>query len=225
LRGGNTRWLGLESSGLKLKTSVSVFCVTLNGELIASYGLSDELRPESLDVVKTLQEKRVDVYLVSGDNDAATTEIARQLGISTSKVQSNVLPADKATFVKDLQTQTHSPVIFCGDGINDAAALAQADVGISFISASQITSSSATVLFLSNDLAAILTLRTLSRRVYNRIVVNFVWAGVYNFFAICLAAGVFVVWRVEPKWAGIGEFISVMPVVIVGWSLKWMSGM
>lgn len=222
LRGGNMRWLGVVDSGL---TGVdgSVFCVTLNGQLIASYGLSDELRPESVDVVKALHAKKVDVYLVSGDNEVAANDIAKKLGISASKVQSNVLPGDKAHFVRDLQTRSQSPVIFCGDGINDAAALSQADIGISFVSASELTSSSATVLLLSNDLSSVLTLLTLSRRVYHRILVNFCWAGVYNLFAICLAAGVFVVWRIEPQWAGIGEFISVMPVVIVGWSLKWKS--
>jgi len=222
LRGGNMRWLGVVKSGLTAVNG-SVFCVTLNGELIASYGLSDELRPESVDVVKSLQERKVDVYLVSGDNAGAASEIAKKLGIPKSRVQSNVLPAEKAQFIRNLQQQSKSPVIFCGDGINDAAALSQANIGISFVSASELTSSSATVLFLSSDLSSILTLITLSRRVYHRILLNFCWAGVYNLFAICLAAGVFVVWRIEPQWAGIGEFISVMPVVIVGWSLKWQN--
>ena len=219
LRGGNTKWLGVDS-GLRGKNG-SVFCVTLNGTLIASYGLSDELRVESCHVVKTLRERNVEVYLLSGDNAAAAMEIARELDIPESRVHSNVLPADKAEFVANLRSRLEAPIIFCGDGINDAAALAQADVGISFVSASEITSSSATVLFLSNDLWSILTLFTLSRRVYRRILLNFAWAGIYNLFAISLAAGVFVVWRIEPKWAGIGEVISVMPVVIVGWSLKW----
>jgi Cd2+-exporting ATPase len=219
LRGGSIAWLEVNNP-LKGE-NLSTFFVTFNDQLIAAYGLSDEVRPESLNVVTRLQSRGIQVYLVSGDLAAPAEEIARNLGIPQANVKSNVLPADKAQFVQAMQYQSHAPVVFCGDGINDAAALAQADIGISFVSASEITSSSATVLFLSNDLWSLLTLLNLSRRVYRRIVINFLWAGIYNFFAICLAAGVLVVWRIDPKWAGIGEVVSVMPVVIVGWSLKW----
>ena len=219
LRGGSISWLQIKNP-LKGE-NLSTFFVTLNDRLIAAYGLSDEVRPESLDVVTRLQSRGIEVYLVSGDLAAPAEEIARNLGIPQTNVKSNVLPADKAQFIQTLQNQSHAPVVFCGDGINDAPALSQADIGISFISASEITSSSATVLSLSNDPRSLLTLLNLSRRVYRRIVINFAWAGIYNLFAICLAAGVLVVWRIEPKWAGIGEVVSVMPVVIVGWSLKW----
>ena len=219
LRGGSISWLKLENP---LKDgNLSTFFVTLNDRLIAAYGLSDELRPESLGIVTKLQSRGIGVYLLSGDLAAPAKEIARNLGIPLTNVKSNVLPADKAEFIQTLQWQSRAPVVFCGDGINDAPALSQADIGISFVSASEITSSSATVLFLSNDLWSLLTLLNLSRRVYRRIVVNFAWAAIYNLFAICLAAGVLVVWRIEPKWAGIGEVVSVMPVIIVGWSLKW----
>jgi Cd2+-exporting ATPase len=219
LRGGSVSWLQIENP---LKNAyLSTFCVTLNNQLLAVYGLADEPRIESIEVINTLQSRDIEVYLLTGDHPAAALEIAKLLGIQQTHVKSNVLPADKADFVRTLQRQSQAPVLFCGDGINDAPALSQADVGISFVSASEITSSSATVLFLSNDLLSLVTLLNLSLRVYRRIVINFAWAGIYNLFAICLAAGVFVVWRIEPKWAGIGEVISVMPVVIVGWSLKW----
>ena len=219
LRGGSISWLEVENP--LEDRSLSTFFVAFNDRLIAAYGLSDEVRPESLNVVMRLQSKGIEVYLVSGDLAAPVKQIARNLGIPQANVKSNVLPADKAQLVQALQRQSHAPVVFCGDGINDAPALSQADIGISFISASEITSSSSTVLFLSNDLWSLLTLLNLSRRVFRRIVANFIWAGIYNLFAICLAAGVLVVWRIEPQWAGIGEVISVMPVVIVGWSLKW----
>jgi Cu2+-exporting ATPase len=221
LRGGSAEWLEIDNpfSGQHLST----FAVKLDDKLLAVYGLADELRPESLDVVKAMQAKNIDVYIVSGDNSAAVHSLARTLGIPDTHVKANVLPGNKSEIVHALQSQSQFPVIFCGDGINDAPALSQANVGISFVSAAEITSSSADVLLLSNNLQSLLELMGLSRRVCHRIVLNFVWAGVYNLFAICLAAGVFVVWRIEPKWAGIGEVVSVLPVVIVGWSLRWSS--
>lgn len=219
IKGGNEMWLGI--SNPLSRRNLSTFCVTLDGKLIAAYGLTDELRDESAEVVKSLQGKGIQVYLVSGDNTTSTLSVARKLDIPVYNIRSDVLPADKAHFVQQLQSQSKAPVLFCGDGINDAPALSAADVGISFISAAEITSSSSSVLLLTNDLQSVTELMNLSRRVYRRIIMNFVWAGIYNFFAIALAAGALVVWRIEPKWAGIGEFISVMPVIIVGWSLRW----
>ena len=220
LRGGSISWLEVEYT-LKGQ-NLSTFCVALNDRLLALYGLSEEIRPESLEIVTTLQSKGIEVFLVTGDIRAPAEKIARNLGIPQTHVKSEVLPKDKAEFVQALQFQSHAPVLFCGDGINDAPALSQAHIGISFVSASQITSTSATVLFLSDNLSSLLTLRSLSKQVYLRIVVNFVWAAIYNLFAICLAAGVAVVWRIEPRWAGIGEVVSIMPIILIGWSLKWM---
>jgi Cd2+-exporting ATPase len=219
IKGGSPAWLGVHSS--ITRRSLSTFCVTLDGKLIAAYGLADELRPESSKVVKSLQANGVQVYLVSGDNTTSAHAIGRKIDIPMWNIRSNVLPAEKAQFIKELQIQTRAPVLFCGDGVNDAPALAAADVGISFVSAAEITSSAATILLLSNDLWSLSELMNLSRRVYRRIILNFVWAGIYNFFAIALAAGALVVWRIEPRWAGIGELVSVMPVIVVGWSLKW----
>jgi Cd2+-exporting ATPase len=219
LRGGSASWLEIDKP--LTDRNLSVFCATLDGRLIAVYGLSDELRAESRNVVEMIHSKNIEVYLVSGDTEASALETARKLGIPESHVKSCALPADKAQIIQSLQHQSRAPVVFCGDGINDAPALSQADIGISFVSASEITSSAAAVLFLSNDLSSLLTLFRLSRRVYRRIIVNFAWAGIYNLVAICLSAGVFVVWRIEPQWAGIGEIVSIMPVIVVGWSLKW----
>jgi Cd2+-exporting ATPase len=200
---------------------LSTFCVSLDGKLLAVYGLADELRAESNDVVKSLHAKGIEVYIVSGDNPSAVSNLAHTIGIPDTHVKANVLPAGKSEFVRTLQSQSRSPVIFCGDGINDAPALSQANVGISFVSAAEIAASAADVLFLSTNLHSLLELIGLSRKVHHRVLLNFAWAGVYNLFAICLAAGVLVVWRIEPRWAGIGELVSVLPVVVVGWSLKW----
>ena len=217
IKGGSAAWLEIDNplAGRNLST----FCVVLDGKLIAVYGLADELRAESVNVVKALHARGVQVHLLSGDNTASALSVGKKLGIPLSNIRSNALPVDKANYVREIQST--GPVLFCGDGINDAPALSAADVGISFVSAAEITSSSAKVLLLSDDLWSVPEVMQLSRRVYRRIIVNFVWSGIYNFIAIALAAGVLVVWRIEPRWAGLGEIVSVMPVVIVGWSLKW----
>jgi Cd2+-exporting ATPase len=219
LRGGSATWLDIESPfGL---SHLSIFAVKVNDQLVVVYGLTDQLRPESVKVVNDLKARDIDVYLVSGDNSPAVHDIARQLNIPSSNVKSNTIPAVKSEIVSFLQSRSGSPVLFCGDGMNDAPALSQVNVGISFVSAAEITSTSASILLLSNELGSIITLLSLSQRVYRRIVINFVWAGIYNLFAIALAAGALVVWRIDPRWAGIGELVSVLPAVIVGWSLNW----
>jgi Cu2+-exporting ATPase len=149
LLGGSAEWLNIDNP-LKGR-NLSTFCVSLDGKLLAIYGLADELRAESHDVVKSLHAKGIEVYIVSGDNSSAVLNLARTLGIPDTHVKANVLPAGKSEFVRTLQSQSQSPVIFCGDGINDAPALSQANVGISFVSAAEITTSSADVLLLSTS--------------------------------------------------------------------------
>ena len=219
LRGGSLKWLEVENPFEG--RNISTFCAKLDDQLLAIYGLSDELRPEAADVVRYLKSQNIQVYLNSGDTAGPTFETADKLGISHSNVRSGLVPNEKAQFVRQLQDEMKGPILFCGDGVNDAPALSQADIGVSFVSASEITSSAASVLFLSNELDSIRRLRTLSLRVYRRIILNFAWAGLYNLLAISLAGGALVVWRIEPKWAGLGELVSVLPIIVVGWSLKW----
>jgi Cd2+-exporting ATPase len=237
LRGGSPQWLGIPNPLPEGKRNLSVLAVTLNGELIAAYGLTDELRSEAKEVVSTLHKRGVEVYIVSGDNKEITEEVGIKLDIPVSRVYSGSLPAEKAVIIRQLQQPSQPdrehtrrfwkrkdpaiPVLFIGDGINDAPALSASTIPISFINASELTLSTASVLLLNPHLTSLLTLITLSRRVYRRVIITFVWAGVYNLFAILLAAGAFVVWRIEARWAGVGEVVSVLPVILVGWSLRW----
>jgi len=222
--------------------NLSSFSVTLNDNLLATYSLRDHLRPEAKAVVHALHKRAIEVFLVSGDRKQVTEQCARDLGIPLGRVYAGVLPAEKAGIIRDLQSAafpfptlrsgdssrtatgsstTRTPVVFVGDGLNDTPALAASDIPISFIHAADLTLSSSSVLLLNPHLTSILELHTLSRRVYRRIWITFAWAAMYNLGAILMAAGAVVVWRIEARWAGVGEVVSVLPVVVVGWSLRW----
>ncbi|CAE6396240.1 hypothetical protein ACGC1H_005741 [Rhizoctonia solani] len=117
--------------------------------------------------------------------------------------------------------QTHSKrkVMFIGDGTNDALALVQSDVSISLGTGTDIASSAANVVLLSSLSTGLSTVFTLARASRNRIWINFGWAFVYNVVAILLASGVLGSARIPPEWAGLGELVSVLPVVLIAWSL------
>jgi Cu2+-exporting ATPase len=112
-------------------------------------------------------------------------------------------------------------VIFCGDGTNDAVALAQASIGVHVNEGTDVAQSAADVVLTRPDLTGILVLMDLSRAAFLRIVFNFSWAFIYNLFAILLAAGAFVNARIPPQYAGLGEVVSVLPVIAIALQLKY----
>jgi Cu2+-exporting ATPase len=109
-------------------------------------------------------------------------------------------------------------VIFCGDGTNDAVALAQADIGVHMNSGSDVAQNAADVVLVRPYLGGILVLLDLSKAAFHRIFFNFAWSFVYNLFAILLAAGAFVNARIPPQYAGLGEIVSVLPVILIALS-------
>ncbi|KAK4188567.1 E1-E2 ATPase-domain-containing protein [Podospora australis] len=234
LRAGNSRWLNV-SSDPRVQTLLSqgytVFCFTINNTLAGVFGLEDSLREDTLPTIKTLLARNISVHVLSGDDDGAVRAVTTQLGIPDSLVRSRCTPADKQTYVQDLLT-THTTtsgkppvVIFCGDGTNDAVALAQATVGIAInrdgSGAAEAAKSAADVVLMRPDLKGILTVMELSKRSVHRIVFNFAWSFAYNLFAILLAAGAFVNVRIPPQFAGLGELVSVLPVIAAAVLLRW----
>lgn len=227
IRAGNARWLGLESSPAVrtvLSQGLTVFSVVINGELCAVFGLEATLRPDAATVVSSLQRCNISVSIVSGDDDGAVKAVGARLGIPASHIRSGCSPADKRKYLEEIMTDENNKgrvVIFCGDGTNDAVALAQATIGIHINEGTDIAQSAADAVLMRPALSGILALIDLSRAAFIRIAFNFAWAFVYNVFAILLAAGAFVHARIPPQYAGLGELVSVVPVIVIALQLRW----
>ncbi|KAK5212220.1 hypothetical protein LTR41_002462 [Exophiala xenobiotica] len=234
LRAGNCRWLNLSTHPHVqsiLSPGYTAFCFTIDNSLVAVFGLEDSLRPDAFRTVTKLHERGISVHVISGDDDGAVRGVATQLGIPGSHVRSRCTPADKQAYIQDLLTASipKSPakkskkpvVIFCGDGTNDAVALAQATIGVHMNEGTDVAKSAANVVLMRPSLAGILTTIAVSEKSVNRIKFNFGWSFVYNLFAILLGAGAFVNVRIPPEFAGLGELVSVLPVIAAAVLLRW----
>lgn len=228
LRAGNSRWLNLsenEHVQQMLAQGYTVFCFTIDNALQAVYGLEDELRSDAAATIETLQKRDVSVHVVSGDDDGAVHSLASKLGIPGGNVRARSSPADKKDYIQTLLgtgADGKKPVVvFCGDGTNDAAALAQATIGVHMNEGTDVAQSAADVVLLRPSLAGICTMMNASQKSVNRIKLNFIWSFVYNTFAVLLAAGAFVNARIPPEFAGLGELVSVLPVIAAAVLLRW----
>lgn len=166
------------------KTSVYV---ALDGEISGLISLSDAVRSEALSVVSSLIDRGLEVIMVTGDNSLTAGAVAGRLGIK--RVISEVLPQGKAELVKELQGRG-KVVVVVGDGVNDAPALTQGNVGIAIGAGSDIAMESADVTLMSSDLRGIITALNLSRLTMRTIKQNLFWAFLYNSILIPVAAGV-----------------------------------
>lgn len=223
IQGGNPFWLEVEHEPIvnqMLDQGMTCFCLTIEGNLILSFGLKSEFRDEAERVITALQQRSITVHIVSGDHSKAVEEVARSVGIHQEHTASRRLPGQKQQYVAALQADSNKIVLFCGDGTNDAVALAQADVGVQLGTASDVAGAVADVVLLGG-LDGTLALLDISKRAFHRIVFNFAWSAAYNVFAILLASGAFVKFRVPPAYAGLGEIVSVVPVIIAAVSLLW----
>jgi Cu+-exporting ATPase len=206
----------------------------------AIFAASDPLRPEATEVVETLRKRGIDVWMLSGDNPSTANAVGKQVGIPSENIIAGVLPAQKADKVKYLQQilkprrgtgfqsallssnkRNRATIAMVGDGINDAPALAAADVGIAVASGSDVAVQSASFILVHSDLRAVLTLVSLSRAVFRRVILNFVWAALYNMIALPVAAGVLYPIttskgahvRLDPAWAALAMALSSITVV------------
>jgi Cu2+-exporting ATPase len=189
--------------------------------VLAAIGIAHRLKEGSLTAVRQLEDKGIEVHLVTGDTAAAARAVARQAGIT--HVAGGVLPAGKAEYVQQLQRQGRI-VAMVGDGINDSAALAQADVGIAMGTGTDIAMDVAPITILGSDLRKIPTAIRLSRLTVRTIRQNLFWAFIYNLLGIPLAAGAlypFNGFLLSPMIAGAAMALSSVSVVTNSLRIKW----
>jgi Cu+-exporting ATPase len=170
----------MENDGLTVMACVS------DGRLWGIIGVADTLKPEARDSIAKLRRLGLRVVMLTGDNERTARAIAQQAGIDEYRAQ--VLPADKANVVKDYQDRG-DVVAMVGDGINDAPALAQADIGIALGTGTDIALESGNIVLVGEDLGGVVTAIRLSRRTFSKIRQNLFWAMFYNTAAIPIAAG------------------------------------
>ena len=164
----------------------SVFFVAIDRRLVAMIAVADPVRDSTRDALKALRAERIDVIMATGDRLPVATVIAQRLGIE--HVEAEVLPQRKADLVRDLQAKGKR-VAMAGDGVNDAPALAQADVGTAMGTGTDVALESADIALLKGDLRGIMRARRLSKAVMRNIRQNLFFAFIYNAAGIPLAAG------------------------------------
>jgi len=197
-------------------------------KIIGLIAVADTIKSTSKLAVKNLQDMDVKVYMITGDNSRTAKAIAKQAGIDPENVFAQVLPQEKAGYVKRLQAKKDkngqpSKVVMVGDGVNDAPALAQADIGIAMGSGTDVAMESGNIVLMRNDLLDVPRAIKLSRQTMAKIRQNMFWALFYNVLGIPIAAGVlypFTGWLLSPIIAGGAMAMSSVSVVTNSLLLK-----
>lgn len=202
------------------KEGKSLTYVVCNGKLCGLIGVADTIKENTGLAVKELKKMKLEVAMITGDNERAAAAIAKKIGIK--KTLSGVLPPDKANEVRHVQ-ESGRLVAFVGDGINDAPALAQADVGIAIGSGTDVAIESGEVILMKDDVLDAAAAIQLGRKVMSRIKQNLFWAFAYNTALIPVAAGVlYPFFRItfRPELAGFAMAMSSVTVVTLSLLLK-----
>jgi Cu2+-exporting ATPase len=189
----------------------TVLHVVADAQVAGVVAIEDEIRPESKEAVEALHALRMRVAMITGDGQAVADSVARRLGIDD--VAAQVLPADKADAVHRFQ-QGGRKVAMVGDGVNDAPALATADVGIAIGAGTDVAVESAGIVLVRSDPRDVVAAIELSRATYRKMMENLVWAAGYNVVAIPVAAGVLVPWGIDLPMA-VGAIAMSLSTIVV----------
>ena len=187
--------------------------------VIGVLGIVDPVKDEAKSTVAALQSMGIDVWMCTGDQELTAHAVASELGIAQENVCAGVKPEGKADLVTRLQEDYGTPrrlVAMVGDGINDAVALARADVGIALGAGTEVAVEAADVVLVRSSLHDVVVALHLSKVVFRRIIMNFIWAMGYNVFALPFAAGIlypFTEYRLPPELAGLMMAFSSVSVV------------
>ena len=177
----------LESTAPWREAGATVLHVFVDGEVVGALRVEDEIRPESKATIDALHARGVEVAMITGDAESVARTVAAELGID--RVFAEVRPEDKAAAVERLQQEGRITAMV-GDGVNDAPALARADVGLAIGAGTDVAIGSAGVVLASSDPRSVLSVIDLSRATYRKMVQNLWWAAGYNLLSVPLAAGV-----------------------------------
>ncbi|MBS1491795.1 MAG: heavy metal translocating P-type ATPase [Bacteroidetes bacterium] len=203
------------------KQSKTVIWFANSKQVLCLIAIADTIKSTSAEAIKQLQSMGIDIYMLTGDNEATAKAIAQQTGINHYKAE--VLPQHKADFVKELQFQGKT-VAMAGDGINDSTALATADVSIAMGKGSDIAMEVAKMTIISSDLTKIPQAIKLSKQTVSTIQQNLFWAFIYNVIGIPVAAGILYPingFLLNPMIAGAAMALSSVSVVTNSLRLKW----
>jgi Cu2+-exporting ATPase len=189
--------------------------------LLGAVAVEDEVRDESVEAVRLLHEMGLRVAMITGDAQAVADSVARRIGID--EVAAQVLPADKADAVKRFQAGGER-VAMVGDGVNDAPALVQADVGIAIGAGTDVAVESAGIVLVRDDPRDVAAAIELSRASYRKMIQNLVWATGYNALAIPVAAGIFAPWGfILPM--SIGALVMSVSTIVVALNAQLLRGL
>jgi P-type Cu+ transporter len=218
-----TQWwmqdLGIDTQSLQLSSDrlegegKTVIWIAVNGDIQGIMGIADALKPSSRNAVRSLQHMGLDVVMLTGDNTRTAHGIAQE--VSIQRVLADVRPEQKAATIKTLQAEGRT-VAMVGDGINDAPALAQADVGIAIGTGTDVAIAASDITLISGDLQGIVTAIQLSKATLRNIRQNLFFAFLYNMAGIPIAAGIFypfLGWLLSPMIAGGAMALSSVSVV------------
>ncbi|OJV40424.1 MAG: copper-translocating P-type ATPase [Acidobacteriales bacterium 59-55] len=189
----------------------TVLYVMQQNSVIGILAVEDEIRAESAKAIQALHKLGVRVAMITGDSQAVADSVASRLGID--EVAAQVLPADKASAVKRFQAGGKK-VAMVGDGVNDAPALATADVGIAIGAGTDVAVESAGIVLVRSDPRDVVRAIELSRATYRKMVQNLFWATIYNLIAIPVAAGLFIRWNIDLPMSVGAMAMSISTIVV-----------
>jgi P-type Cu2+ transporter len=218
---GSALWL--QEQGITViedpQQDTTLVYISIDSQLAGVIGLIDPLRADAIDTVQALQQKGLEVVLLTGDRSIVAHKIAAELGIT--KVFADVRPTHKADILTELQK--NGPVAMIGDGLNDAPALAVADVGMAIGDGTGVAIDTADVVLMVDKLTAVKTAIDLGKATGRKIRQNLFWAVVYNCLGIPVAAGLLYPWHItlDPAAAGACMAMSSVSVVLNSIGLRW----
>jgi Cu2+-exporting ATPase len=198
----------------------TVLHVIAEGRVVGAVAFEDEVRPESAEAVAALHDLGLRVAMITGDSQAVAAFVGRRLGID--EIAAEVLPADKAAAVRRFQ-EGGRKVAMVGDGVNDAPALATADVGIAIGAGTDVAVESAGIVLVRSDPRDVVGAIELSRATYRKMIQNLVWATGYNLVAIPVAAGALVPWGIDLPMA-VGAVAMSLSTIIVAANAQLLRG-